>query len=53
MNMDYNSDTLVSTDMNTLLGETVKTQFSVTFNIILSHVFPESFIVIPQVVQNL
>ena len=31
----------------------VKLWFFVTFNIIISHIFPENFIEIPQVVQNI
>ena len=33
--------------------ERVKPWFSVTFSIILSHIFPENFIEIPQVVQKI
>ena len=33
--------------------ERVKAWFFVTFNIIISHIFPENFIEITQVVQNL
>ena len=33
--------------------ERVKPWFSVTFNIIISHTFPENFIEIPQVVQRI
>ena len=31
----------------------MKPWFSVTFNFIISHIFPENFIEVPQVIQNI
>ena len=46
-------DPLYGFSKNSSSRERVKLRFSVNFNIIISHIFPENFIEIPQVVQKI